>query len=169
MFEFSKKRSYQAILLELTGRLQESAPSRIQLLVGPRQVGKTTLLLELSSLWAGRAVYASAPLPPQPETEPDRWGRWVENACLARAVNAGYTVTYWREEPWEVDAILTGNGGNWLIEVKTGAYQAEDLRGLAHATGKFPHFIPLVLCDPGSEHTAQSAGFEAMSWAEFLL
>jgi hypothetical protein len=31
----------------LRGRLAEAAPARIQLLTGPRQVGKTTLLLEL--------------------------------------------------------------------------------------------------------------------------
>lgn len=30
-------------------RLRESAPGRIQILTGPRQVGKTTLLLELAA------------------------------------------------------------------------------------------------------------------------
>ena len=43
--------------------------------------------------------------PPQPDTEPERWGRWVENACLAHAWNAGQQVSYWRAEPYEVDMI----------------------------------------------------------------
>lgn len=34
----------------LTRRLAEPAPGRLQLLTGPRQVGKTTLLLELAKL-----------------------------------------------------------------------------------------------------------------------
>jgi predicted AAA+ superfamily ATPase len=39
---------YQGCLDTLRRRLAEPAPSRIQLLSGPRQVGKTTLLLELA-------------------------------------------------------------------------------------------------------------------------
>jgi predicted AAA+ superfamily ATPase len=31
--------------------------------------------------------------------EPHQWGRRVENACLAHAINQGERVTYWREEP----------------------------------------------------------------------
>jgi predicted AAA+ superfamily ATPase len=33
----------------LLDRLKEAAPGRIQLLTGPRQVGKTTLLLEIAA------------------------------------------------------------------------------------------------------------------------
>lgn len=38
---------------QLLDRLKEPAPGRIQLLTGPRQVGKTTLLLEIAA--RGRA------------------------------------------------------------------------------------------------------------------
>src|SRR5690606_30790311 len=57
---------------------------------------------------------------PDAEGEPDRFGAWVENACLAHAWNAGQRVMYWREEPHEVDGVLEGSWGSWAIEVKTG-------------------------------------------------
>lgn len=44
----------------LLRRLSEPAPTRIQLLAGPRQVGKTTLLLELAARLGEAAVYAAA-------------------------------------------------------------------------------------------------------------
>jgi predicted AAA+ superfamily ATPase len=44
----------------LAARLAEAPPGRIQLLAGPRQVGKTTLLLELAERFGSRAVYAAA-------------------------------------------------------------------------------------------------------------
>ncbi len=43
----------------LLGRLRETAPGRIQLLTGPRQVGKTTLLLEIAKQFGKRGVYAA--------------------------------------------------------------------------------------------------------------
>lgn len=47
----------------LRKRLAEDAPGRIQLLSGPRQVGKTTLLLELAREAGGSAIYAAADAP----------------------------------------------------------------------------------------------------------
>jgi predicted AAA+ superfamily ATPase len=43
----------------LLDRLKEPAPGRIQLLTGPRQVGKTTLLLEIAAEFGVQAVYAA--------------------------------------------------------------------------------------------------------------
>ena len=115
-------------------------------------------------------LVAGGTKPPNPGTEPERWGRWVENACLARAINDGMDVHFWREEPWEVDAVVSGSGGErYLLEVKTGRYSAEDLRGLGHAAQKFPEFRPFVLCDPGWEHVAVRSGFEAGSWVDYLI
>lgn len=42
---------------ELRRRLAEPAPGRIQIVTGPRQVGKTTLLLELAGAAKSRALY----------------------------------------------------------------------------------------------------------------
>src|SRR3989338_8689217 len=47
----------------LARRLAEPAPGRVQLLTGPRQVGKTTLLLELAGELGERALYAAADAP----------------------------------------------------------------------------------------------------------
>ncbi len=106
--------------------------------------------------------------PPTQAGDPTRWGRWVENACLAHAVKRGLTVTYWREEPWEADAVFEGDHGRWLVEVKTGAYGASDLHGLARASEALPKHRPLVLCDPGREEPARKAGFTSVAWTEFL-
>ncbi len=106
---------------------------------------------------------------PEPDTEPERYGIWVENACLACAWNTGQRVTYWREEPYEVDGVLEGSWGTWAVEVKTGAFDAHDLRGLLEFTRRHPRFRPLVLTGPDGEKMAQRAGVMARSWTEFLL
>jgi predicted AAA+ superfamily ATPase len=41
----------------LARRLAEPAPARVQILTGPRQVGKTTLLLEIAKDWGDSAMY----------------------------------------------------------------------------------------------------------------
>jgi predicted AAA+ superfamily ATPase len=107
--------------------------------------------------------------PPTAAGEPGRWGRWVENACLAHAINAGREVHYWREEPWEVDAVIGSGDDGCLLEVKTGRYGVQDLRGLAHACERLPGLRPLVLCDPGEESVARAAGFDAAAWPDFLM
>jgi predicted AAA+ superfamily ATPase len=56
-------RGYRAVLATLRQRLQETPPTKIQLLVGPRQVGKTTLLLELARAAPIPAFYVNADAP----------------------------------------------------------------------------------------------------------
>ncbi len=106
---------------------------------------------------------------PEPERDPERWGRWVENACLAHAWNAGQNVSYWRAEPLEVDCVLDGSWGRWAIEVKTGRYGVNDLAGLLEFCRIHRGFRPLVLCGRGSESVARNAGVEARSWEDYLL
>jgi hypothetical protein len=55
----------------LQRRLGEQAPGRVQLLTGPRQVGKTTLLLELAAELGDVAIYAAADAPKA--TLPGSW------------------------------------------------------------------------------------------------
>jgi predicted AAA+ superfamily ATPase len=76
-----------------------------------------------------------------------RFGAWVENACLAHAWNAGQRVSYWREEPLEVDGVIEGSWGKWAVEVKTGAFSARELVGLMELTRRHKELKPLVLCD----------------------
>jgi len=105
---------------------------------------------------------------PDPSREPERYGAWVENACLAHAWNAGVGVSYWREEPLEVDAVFEGSWGSWAIEVKTGAFTPRDLTGLLEFVRRHPGFRPLVLCEEGRTEAARAAGVLATPWKEFL-
>lgn len=109
---------------------------------------------------------------PDPASEASRFGVWVENACLAHAINSGQRVTYWREEPLEVDGIVEGSWGKWALEVKTGALTERDLAGLLEFTRRFPRFQPLLLATPGdrgAQTVAGRAGIAYQAWDEFLL
>jgi uncharacterized protein len=106
---------------------------------------------------------------PDRASDPKRFGAWVENACLAHAWNAGQRVSYWREEPLEVDAVLEGSWGGWAIEVKTGAVASSSLAGLAEFVRRHAGFRPLVLCDDQAMPTVARAGLPAQPWREFLL
>lgn len=102
---------------------------------------------------------------------PSRHGRiaWIENACLAHAWNAGQQVRYWREEPLEVDAVVTGSWGAWAIEVKTGRFGPAELTGLFELVRRNPELRPLVVCGDGGRAVAERAGARAIRWQDFLL
>lgn len=106
---------------------------------------------------------------PDREREPDRFGTWVENACLAFAWNAGQTVRYWREEPLEVDGVLEGSWGAWAVEVKTGAVRLSDLSGLLEFQRRHRRFRPLLIADRSAEEVGERAGIDTISWRDFLL
>jgi hypothetical protein len=106
---------------------------------------------------------------PDRDTDPARFGAWIENACLAHAWNAGERVTYWREEPWEVDGVLEGSWGRWAIEVKTGAIIQTSLRGLSEFVRRHSEYRPLVLCDRAETAAVARMGLEAMPWPDYLL
>jgi hypothetical protein len=101
-------------------------------------------------------------------SDPQRFGAWVENACLAHACNAGQQVSYWREEPLEVDGVIGGSWGSWAVEVKTGEFRPGDLKPLAELVRRHPELRPLVLCDRPGCATAARAGVPAMPWRDFL-
>ena len=107
--------------------------------------------------------------PPSMNTASELWGRWLENACLAFAWNAGQKVSYWREEPLEVDGILQGSWGQWAIEIKGGSYGVVDLQGILEFCRRNKGFHPLVICRKGWENIARSANVDAISWEDFLL
>jgi len=106
---------------------------------------------------------------PGRESDPDRFGAWVENACLAHAWSAGQRVAYWRESPLEVDGVLEGSWGQWAIEVKTGPFGARDLEGLFEFTRRFRRYRPLVVCGDAQLPAAARLGAEAVTWKRFLL
>jgi predicted AAA+ superfamily ATPase len=107
---------------------------------------------------------------PNPSREPERFGNWVENACLSYAWNAGQRVLYWREEPLEVDAVFEGTWGRWVAEVKTGECRMNDLRGLLEFNRRHPEYQPLAIV--GKERDVErieASGIRALHWREFLL
>jgi len=124
---------------------------------------------KLVALSQGVLTAAASQDPPSPEGDPARWGRWVENACIAHAWNAGQTVRYWRAAPLEVDMTITGSWGRWAVEVKTGRYATSELAGLLELCRRRRELAPLVLCDPGREAPARQAGAEVITWQEYLL
>jgi len=78
-------------------------------------------------------------------------------------------VTYWREEPLEIDGVLEGSWGSWAIEVKTSRFQMGDLKGLLEFVRRNPRFRPLLICQRADLSVAARAGLQSVPWQEFLL
>ncbi len=139
----------------LARRLAE--PRRfIQVVAGPRQVGKTTLVQQVVEGAEVPVVFASADEPTsspklqvmntaliaaqsgltlaEARTDHDFWGRLVESAVgahLANAAAAGVCeVFYWRERGREVDFVVRCGRTVTAIEVKSGRSR-ESLPGMA--------------------------------------
>jgi hypothetical protein len=106
--------------------------------------------------------------PPDEQRDAPRFGAWIENACLASVLNRGQRVTYWREEPLEVDGVLEGSWGSWAIEIKSARFDSRDLAGLFEFCKRHPAFRPLVITRPGDEDHARRFGVQAVSWVDFL-
>jgi hypothetical protein len=78
-------------------------------------------------------------------------------------------VTYWREEPLEVDAVIDGSWGSWVVEVKIGRFDSGDLRGLLEFARRHPTHRPVVVCRREEVQTARRLGVAAVAWQQFLL
>jgi predicted AAA+ superfamily ATPase len=130
-----------------------------------RQRAAPPKLVALNNALLATALGAESPTP---QSDPERWGRWVENACIAMAWNSGQTVRYWRREPIEVDFVSSGSWGAWAVEVKTGTYGPNALRGILTFCRDHPEFRPVIVCDPGREAVAVESGVRALSWPDYL-
>lgn len=143
--------------------LPKYSPRAHRLRSSPRKIVvlSNALLLATGAMAPGRLI------------EPERYGAWVENACLAHAVNSGQTAHYWREGDLEVDGVLEGDWGRIAIEIKTGPITPRALRPLGEFTRRHPGFEPrlLVAADQleAARRVAGAAGFRVQSWEEFLL
>ncbi|HSN90149.1 MAG TPA: ATP-binding protein [Anaeromyxobacteraceae bacterium] len=107
--------------------------------------------------------------PADPGTDAARFGTWLENACLAHAWSSGQRVSYWREEPHEVDAVLEGGWGAWAIEVKSGPFRAGEIAGLLEFVRRHRSFRPLVVGDAEGRGPAERAGVRWIDWRDFLV
>ena len=106
---------------------------------------------------------------PNAKTGPARFGAWVESACLAIAWNVGQKVKYWREEPYEVDAVIEGSWGKQAIEVKTARVIPFDLHGLLEFTKRYRAYRHLVLYEAIEVKNIQHMQIKAMPQQQFLL
>lgn len=106
---------------------------------------------------------------PHADSDPARFGAWVENACLAHAWNSGQRVSYWREEPLEIDGVMEGSWGEWAVEMKTGPFRASELSGLLEFVRRHPRFKPLVVVGQDGHAPARRLGVPSVTWKEFLL
>jgi predicted AAA+ superfamily ATPase len=81
MSEFIRKFFYDVLVKGITGK-----PNLLQVVVGPRQVGKTTLALQVKKHWPGPSFYHSADLPNTPDAE---WimNHWLECRSHSSAAN----------------------------------------------------------------------------------
>ena len=86
-----------------------------------------------------------------------------------RTPRRGQNVSYWREEPLEVDGVFEGSWGRWAVEVKTGPFQMRELKSLLELARRHPELRPLVICDDSGHATAERAGVQSVSWQDFLL
>lgn len=112
-------------------------------------------------------LFAMSPeSPPDHREDPTRWGRWVENACLAHAVNRGQEVFYWRDQDLEVDGVVRGTWGSWALEVKSGRYGLKDLAGLIEFCRRYPGFRPMVITS--GDHRGPAMGIRTIPWVEYL-
>jgi predicted AAA+ superfamily ATPase len=107
--------------------------------------------------------------PPTAEKDPIRWGHWLENACIAATVNAGYHVSYWREEPYEIDMAVTTNGKKWAVEIKSGKFTMYDLKGLLTFIVRHKDFRPLIIGEETFRNIAESNGIDFIRWQDYLL
>lgn len=104
---------------------------------------------------------------PVSSEDPSRLGAWIENACAAAAWNAGQSVTYWREEPMEVDFVTEGSWGTFAVEVKTGRLRRTDLTGLLEFCTRNSRFRPMVI-GTASNRADVPATITFTSWQDFL-
>lgn len=151
--------------LDLLGEAYLVSPVRKHSLKEVRRRSSPRKLVLLNNAFLAASLASD---PPSEDRGGELWGRWVENACLSFAISSGQNVSYWREEPREVDAVLDGSWGKWVIEVKTGEYGSRDLAGLLEFASRFPDYRPVVICDNRHTEPARRIGVDVRTWPDFL-
>jgi predicted AAA+ superfamily ATPase len=84
-------------------------------------------------------------------SDPEQWGRLVENAVGAAILNqlegTAYDLYYWREKDQEVDYVLHAPGRTWAIEVKSS--RMKNAHGLRRFLDRYPDARPFIVGGTG--------------------
>lgn len=84
--------------------------------------------------------------PPEQELSTERFGRYFENQVIARFIESGWGVYYWRERDIEVDVVLVGPSGElWAVEIKSNRIAKKELRGLNIFCSRYKQFEPCII------------------------
>ncbi len=143
------------------GRLKQKSPL-LQILLGPRQVGKTTGMKQLMSQWDGQSLYFTADLPHNLSRG------WIQECWQkARAAQSNDSqillildevqrfqafpnLFYWREANAEVDFVAEYRDQVIAVEVKSGRKKSE--KGLSSFKQQFPKSKTIILdLDSGTQ------------------
>ena len=106
--------------------------------------------------------------PPDENRDAPRFGAWIENACLASAVNRGPARDLLARGPLELDGVVERSRGAWAIEIKSKLFHSQDLAGLFEFCRRHAALRPLAVTRPGDEGLARRLAIQAVSWIEFL-
>jgi len=84
--------------------------------------------------------------PPTQELSPKRKGCYFENAVIARLIEAGWEVYYWKHRDLEVDAVVISPENEHLaIEIKSVPTTSQQLKGLSTFCEQYPDFEPCLV------------------------
>jgi uncharacterized protein len=103
-------------------------------------------------LWNNALVNALSPVSfDAARSNPEQWGRLVENAVGASLLNEfrglPYKLYYWRKNDMEVDFVLHTPFDTWAIEVKSS--RGSPPKGLQHFTKLYPKAKPVLIGGSG--------------------
>ena len=80
------------------------------------------------------------------DIDPEKFGRYFENAVGTRFIEAGWDTYYWKHRDFEVDFVVAGPGNEkWAVEVKTAQTSLAELRGLREFCKLYPEFEPRLI------------------------
>lgn len=133
------------------------------------------VLLDNALFWAGVAAHRRrGGNPGGAGEEPGRDGELasfdvrVRNACLAHAWHSGQRLAWWREGGHEVDALLDGDWGRWIVRVKPGPVSQADIDGLIACCERHPEYEPVLVGEEAGRARAREADIEWADWRDWV-
>ncbi len=92
----------------------------------------------------------------------------VRNACLAHAWHSGQRLAWWREGGHEVDALLDGDWGRWIVRVRPGPVESADIDGLIACCERHPEYEPVLVGEEAGRAVADDADIEWTDWRDWV-